>query len=271
MANNKTVESKILGQTPDRRYYTIIPNMLDDLGLSPYAIRLYLRLKRRAGDNGKCFENSQHLAEGCRMSKTQISRSKAALVKADLITIKKRFLGHGHFPGHLITITDIWKRNVEYYDTGIPVSGGDASCSFDCPRPVPQVGLKKNPIKKYQKGKILNKDQPSDTFSPKSEAKSASVFDETGGSGDLSRHQTIIDIKEITGFWPHKVARSRIVNTFPYGLDRDRARNALERWVLKGFNPTNLDWLFNWYRTGYYYEHPKDNERWDEIQEGRKP
>ena len=186
--------------------------------------------------------------------------------KAGLITIKKRSLGHGHFPSHIITILDIWKRNVEYYDTGIPVSGGDASCSHDGPHPVPQVGLKKNPIKIYHKGKILNKDQPSDTLSSKPEAKNTSGFDETHINGDLVKHQTILDFKEVTGFLPHKLARPRIAKTFPDGLDKGQARDALERWVLKGFNPTNLDWLFNWYRTGYYYEHPKDNQRWDVIQ-----
>ncbi len=107
---------EIQEQTPDRRYFTILPNKLDEIGLSPYAVRLYFRLKRRAGENGECWENTKHLAEGCNMSKSQVSRSKAELEIAGLITIKKRSLAHGHFQGHIITIVDIWKDNVKYYD-----------------------------------------------------------------------------------------------------------------------------------------------------------
>jgi predicted transcriptional regulator len=107
---------EIIEQTPDRKYFTILQNILDDMGLSPYAIRLYFRLKRRAGEKGECWENTKHLAEGCNMSKSQVSRSKAELEIAGLITIKKRSLAHGHFPGHIITIVDIWRDNVDYYD-----------------------------------------------------------------------------------------------------------------------------------------------------------
>lgn len=139
---------EIQEQTPDRRYFTILPNMLDEMGLSPYALRLYLRLKRRAGENGECWENTKHLSDGCNMSKSQISRSKAELEIAGLITIKKRSLAHGHFPGHIITIVDIWKDNVDYYDNKQPVSTRDASYPPGSTRPVPAVGHKKNPFKK---------------------------------------------------------------------------------------------------------------------------
>ncbi len=138
---------EIIEQTPDRRYFTILPNMLDEMGLSPYAIRLYLRLKRRAGENGVCWENTAHLAEGCNMSKSQISRTKGELEMAGLIKIETRSIAHGHFPGHIITIVDIWKDNVDFYDN-LPVSGRDASCPPGSTRPVPVVGHKKNPSKK---------------------------------------------------------------------------------------------------------------------------
>jgi hypothetical protein len=139
---------EIQEQTPDRRYFTAIPNLLDEMGLTPYAVRLYLRLKRRAGDKGQCWENTKHLAEGCNMSKSQVSRSKAELEIAGLITIKKRSLAHGHFPGHIITIVNIWKDNVDYYDNKQPVSTRDTSYPPDGTRPVPVVGHKKNPFKK---------------------------------------------------------------------------------------------------------------------------
>jgi hypothetical protein len=139
---------EIQEQTPDRRYFTILPNKVDEMGLSPYAVRLYLRLKRRAGENRECWENTAHLAEGCCMSKSQVSRTKAELEMAGLIKIETRSLAHGHFPGHIITIIDIWKDNVDYYDNKAPVSIRDASYPPGRSRPVPVVGHKNIPVKK---------------------------------------------------------------------------------------------------------------------------
>ena len=268
MTNNIEIQD----QTPDRRYFTIIPNILDELELSPYAVRLYLRVKRRAGENGECFENSQHLAEGCNMSKAQISRTKVELEKAGLITIEKRSLGHGHFPGHIITIRDIWKRNVDYYDNGIPVSEGDASRSPGSPRPVPQVVLKNNPINKEVKERKFNNQGQSPTHSPNPEA-DASEFSEDENTGkslkDLKNHPTIKAIKEISGFYPPKVLWERIIITFP-SLDQQRAKDTFEHWIACHYSPRNFDgWLFDWYLTQKEYIHPGDKGRWDEIQHSK--
>ena len=147
------IDDEIREQTPDRRYFTILPNLLDDMGLSPHAIRLYLRLKRRAGEDGICFENTENMAEGCNMSPATISRTKAELEIAGLITIKKRKSPHGHFPGHVITIIDIWKSNIEFYDNKSPVSVGNRTYSPGSTRPVSVVTYKKNPIKKNPREK----------------------------------------------------------------------------------------------------------------------
>lgn len=104
-------------------------------------------------------------------------------------------------------------------------------------------------------------------ISSKPEAKTASNFDETSNHADLINHPTIQAIKELTGYMPKKVLWERLAITFPNGLDMEKAQKALERWAAKGWNPQNLDWLFNWYRLDYYYEHPRDILRWDELQQ----
>ncbi len=147
MANEMTDDIETLNQTSDRRYFTMIPNVLDEIGLSPYAIRLYFRLLRRAGENGECWENTQHLSEGCRMSRGKISITKLELESAGLITIKTRSLGHGHFPGHIITINNIWKTNIEYFENDCPVHIVNTSCSRGDPRPVHLEGLRKTHLR----------------------------------------------------------------------------------------------------------------------------
>jgi hypothetical protein len=82
------------------------------------------------------------------MSKSQVSRTKAELEMAGLIKIETRSLAHGHFPGHIITIVDIWKENIDHYDNNSPVSSRDASCLRSGIRPVPVVGHKNIPLNK---------------------------------------------------------------------------------------------------------------------------
>jgi hypothetical protein len=111
-----------------------------------------------------------------------------------------------------------------------------------------------------------NKNRLTHNVSSNPEIKIISGLSEINIDRDLINHPTIQTIKKLTGYIPKKVLWELLVKTFPDGLEMDKAQNALERWVGKGWNPLNLDWLFNWYRMGYYYEHPKDNERWNEIQ-----
>ena len=81
--------SKVMVQEEvnERKYWIQIPNLIDELELSPYAVRLYLRLKRRAGENGSCYESSSNLAKGCKMSTHKIVDAKRELQQAGLISI----------------------------------------------------------------------------------------------------------------------------------------------------------------------------------------
>lgn len=112
----------------------------------------------------------------------------------------------------------------------------------------------------------INKNRLTHNVSSNPEIKTISGLSEISIDRDLINHPTIQAIKKLTGYMPKKVLWELLIKTFPGGLEMDKAQAALERWTAKGWNPLNLDWLFNWYRNDYYYEHPKDNDRWDEIQ-----
>lgn len=263
-------EIEIHEQTPDRRYYTIIPNLAIIMKISPYAKCLYLWIKRRAGDDGQCWENTRHISEGCQMSVGQVTKAKRELEIAGLITIKKRSLAHGHFPGHIITIVDIWKENIAYFENNSPVHQMNTSCSPGEMRPVHQAVLKNNPSNKGE-GEENFKNRQSQPVSSSSEAKPASSGDEGNNKAayykQLNNHQTIRDIKELIKFLPPKLIRERIVKTFPDGLDMKKARDVLEHWIATGYSPKNFDgWLFDWYLNDKYYQHPGDKKRWKDIQ-----
>jgi len=90
--------------------YTQIPNIVDDMDLDPYAFRLYVHLRRRAGnERGACWERTEKLAEACHMSVGKVSQSKGVLVESGLITIEKRVCEKGKYDH--ITLVDIWEAN----------------------------------------------------------------------------------------------------------------------------------------------------------------
>jgi hypothetical protein len=103
-----------------RRYFTQIPNMIDDMNLSPYAFRLYVHLKRVAGDNGQCWQSTKTLADACNMSAGTVTKAKEELKENKLIRIAH--IEHEQ-PGrayHMITVEDIWLDNSLKYGQSSP-------------------------------------------------------------------------------------------------------------------------------------------------------
>src|SRR4030067_1962918 len=94
--------------------------MIDDLGLTPYAFRLYVHLKRVAGDEGTCWQSTNTLAKACQMSSGSISNAKKELCKLGLIIVMTKKNTQGGLEHHEITIIDIWPRNTTKYVTSSP-------------------------------------------------------------------------------------------------------------------------------------------------------
>ena len=127
-------------KSAERKYWIQLPNLIDDMELSVYAFRLYLHLKRRAGDSGECFESSRNMAKHCNMSEGSISNAKRELVKAGLIYIKTRSKPGGEY--HVITIRDVWHKNMATYG-----KQPEEECSPDEHFCSPDE-TKKNPLRK---------------------------------------------------------------------------------------------------------------------------
>lgn len=76
-----TVDNRDLG--------AFIPAELDDMGLDPYAFRVYCRLCRRAG-GGHAFESAPAMAEACKMSERKVRECLKALEAMGLIIAQER-------------------------------------------------------------------------------------------------------------------------------------------------------------------------------------
>ncbi len=68
-----------------RDWGAIIPSFLDDYGLDPYEMRVYIRLARRAGMGGQCWESIPNMARACLMSPQKVKNCLALLAAAQLI------------------------------------------------------------------------------------------------------------------------------------------------------------------------------------------
>lgn len=104
-------DTRVQDRSSLHRYRTEIPNIIDDMDLSVYAFRLYVRLKRVAGDNGKCFYSTRELAEQCKMGAGSVSRAKQELVDKELIRIDSQ----GNSERDIITIVDLWPANFAHF------------------------------------------------------------------------------------------------------------------------------------------------------------
>jgi len=109
-----TDRTRIVPEESPRTYFTMIPNLVDDLNfLTPFAYRLYAHLRRVAGENGACWQNTNTLASSCNMSAGSVSKAKRELAAADLIHIEKKSGPNGLYD--YITILNIWQLNHDHF------------------------------------------------------------------------------------------------------------------------------------------------------------
>ncbi len=73
-----------------RDWGAIVAPVLDDYGLDPYEMRVYIRLARRAGMGGQCWESISKMAKACRMSDRKVKDCLALLTAAHLVKQIKR-------------------------------------------------------------------------------------------------------------------------------------------------------------------------------------
>ena len=107
--NQKT----LLDESNDRQYFTIIPNILFELGLSAQEIAVYCFIKKVAGEKGSCFMGVRRICDTLKLSPNNLQKIKENLIQKKLISVEIKKKKEGG--QHITRILDIWPENINYF------------------------------------------------------------------------------------------------------------------------------------------------------------
>jgi hypothetical protein len=145
-----------------KKYRTEIPNMIFDIGLTPYEVALYGHFKRVCGaePNGVCWKSVRTLSKETGMSIGRVSEARAELARRGLIRMSQP-----KGPGRSVTVTivDIWPENMarysedrdrSYYEGGVHNMNANRSRDERKKEPLEEEPIKNYPeIPKHKKAK----------------------------------------------------------------------------------------------------------------------
>jgi hypothetical protein len=104
---------KFIDCSGDPKFYSQIPNIIFELGLTTIEIALYCFIKRISAHSGVCFMSSINLCEKLVIAPGTLRKSKKILEEKKLISIEKKSKKEGGY--HIITILNIWNLNNSYF------------------------------------------------------------------------------------------------------------------------------------------------------------
>jgi hypothetical protein len=109
-------DDKYRDESDLKKYRTEIPNMVFDIGLTPYEVALYGHFKRVCGaePGGLCWKSVSKLSKETGMSAGRVSEARAELARRGLIRMSQP---KGPGTGVTVTIVDIWPQNMARYST----------------------------------------------------------------------------------------------------------------------------------------------------------
>lgn len=104
----------------DRRFFSQMPNLIDDADLSVYEFRLYAHIARVCGADGSCRQGIRLLSEWLNFSPSGVFKAKKKLIEKGLITFREIKTPNGD--GHEIKLVDLWNLNAQIYDKDSKIS-----------------------------------------------------------------------------------------------------------------------------------------------------
>ncbi len=103
----------------EKKYFSQLPNLIDDADLTPVEFRVYVHLLRVCGADGVSTQGTRLLSEWCGISVSGIVKAKQQLKKKGLIKIRKIKTPNGK--ADEIKLADIWNMNARIYDKDLQI------------------------------------------------------------------------------------------------------------------------------------------------------
>lgn len=109
-----TEQNRLDDQSADRKYFTIIPQVVWAIARDPYELALWCVVKMIAGDEGECYISTDDLATLAMMSTGKVSQCRKRLLSTGLLAGElRRDPGYPQPVWHLV-IPDLWRLNLEW-------------------------------------------------------------------------------------------------------------------------------------------------------------
>lgn len=221
-----------MSEEGQRNNFTIVPNIIYEMGLSPFAIALYAAARRSAGDDGVCTRSAATLARNSGMSKSMVHYAKMELVEAKLIQLREAPSGR-RIPAQHILMVDIWHKNAEHFAPKEPVQETQPQ-DTSCPNR-PESDLIEQDSALLEQGAVHSKNR-SKTTSVKSKSKNIpyggkspqTASRKTSGNGKAKKKAEPTVISPAVALYRHHC------KLFPAGIWQDRVTFAV------GDNPADL-------------------------------
>jgi hypothetical protein len=143
-------EDQYRDESDIKKYRTEIPNMIFDIGLTPYEVALYGHFKRVCGaeKGGVCWKSVSTLSKETGMSAGRVSEARAELARHGLIRMRQP---KGPGTGVTVTIVDICPQNMarystdpSYYEDPLHTMNGNPSRGERKKEPLEEKPFKKN-------------------------------------------------------------------------------------------------------------------------------
>ncbi len=253
-----------------KKYWTQIPNMVFELGLTPYELTLYAHMKRAAGKYDVCSKSTRTLARECRMSPTVVVKAKAALAtprrelnRKPLIVVEKRQNPAGGKEYDEVIIVDIWRENTNRFappedENQVPET------EKALVKQVPDITLdSKTPTNQVPDMELGVENQvprgrkPSTTGDVKQvpvvEHKK-NLREEDKDKEDICEarpsHTGIALLREVQGCYPPKESQVRYTAILGASPDEKLLRDCRAEWLDRGYNKMSWKWFTDWFAQG---------------------
>lgn len=107
---------KIIDESGDRKYFTIIPNYIVNHSTA-YEKAIYICMKRIAGEKGTCWMSAMELAKLLRCSRNTVAKYQKKLVERGWIeVVGYKATGATNQQTIEYRIVDLWSLNVRHYE-----------------------------------------------------------------------------------------------------------------------------------------------------------